>query len=74
MPSPLRETIERSRKTTKWLARAASVLLAAAAVITASGGLWWRTTYLLSIAIIVWVFLGRSREQPRGSGGPSRRH
>jgi hypothetical protein len=64
MPSPLRESIERSRKTTKWLARAASVLLAAAAVITAIGGLWWRTTYLLSIAIIVGIFLGRSREQP----------
>jgi hypothetical protein len=56
------------------LARAASVLLVAAAVITAIGGLWWRTTYLLSIAIIVWIVLGRNREQPRGNrGGPSRR-
>jgi hypothetical protein len=61
IPSPLRESIERSRKATKWLARAASVLLVAAAVITAFGGLWWRTTYLLSIAIIVWIFLGRKR-------------
>jgi hypothetical protein len=57
------------------LARAASVLLAAAAVITAIGGLWWRTTYLLSIAIIVWIVLGRNREQWRGGHGrpPSRR-
>jgi hypothetical protein len=60
-PAPLRKTIERSRQITKWLARAASVLLAATAVITAFGGLWWRTTYLLSIAIIVWLFLGRNR-------------
>jgi len=50
------------------------VLLAAAAAITAIGGLWWRTTYLLSIAIIVWIVLGRNRERTRGSrGGPSRR-
>jgi hypothetical protein len=55
-----------------WLARAASVLLAAAAVITAVGGLWWRTTYLLSIAVIVWIFLGRSREQSNHRGPPRR--
>lgn len=61
MPSPLRESVERSRYLTKWLARTASVLLAAAAVFTAIAGLWWRTTYLLAIAIIVWIFLGRKR-------------
>ena len=72
MPSPLRETIERSRHTTKWLARAASVFLAAAAVITAIGGLWWRTTYLLSIAIIVWIVLGRNRQQHGSPDGPPR--
>jgi hypothetical protein len=59
MPTPLRETIERSRYVTRWLARTASVLLAAAAVLTAVSGLWWRTTYLLAIAIIIWVVLGR---------------
>lgn len=61
MPPHLRETVERSRKVTKWLARAASVLLGAAAVFTAIDGLWWRTTYLVAIAIIVWIFLGRNR-------------
>jgi hypothetical protein len=59
MPTPFRETIERSRYVTKWLARTASVLLAAAGVLTAISGLWWRTTYLLAIATIIWVILGR---------------
>jgi len=68
MPSPLRESVERSRWTTKWLARAASVLLAAAAVLTAVAGLWWRTTYLLAIAIIVWLVLGRNRASRRDPG------
>lgn len=36
------------------------MLLAAAAVFTAIAGLWWRTTYLLAIAIIVWFLLGRT--------------
>ncbi|HEY9448139.1 MAG TPA: hypothetical protein VIQ60_00225 [Gemmatimonadaceae bacterium] len=67
--SPLRESIERSRQTTKWLGRAASVLLAASAVLTAIAGLWWRTTYLLAIAVIVWIVLGRNREPRRGSRG-----
>jgi hypothetical protein len=51
------------------LARAASVLLAAAAVITAFAGLWWRTTYLLAIAIIVWVELGRKRSTTGSTDG-----
>ncbi len=58
-PSPSREAIERSRYLTKWLARTASALLAAAAVLTAVSGLWWRATYILAIAIIVWLILGR---------------
>jgi hypothetical protein len=74
MPSPLRESVERSRYVTKWLARTASGLLAASAVFTAITGLWWRTTYLLAIAIIVWIVLGRNRERPADSrGGPPRR-
>jgi hypothetical protein len=74
MPSPLRESVERSRYLTKWLARTASVLLAAAAVFTAIAGLWWRTTYLLAIAIIVWFLLGQNRHQPPNSrDGPSTR-
>ena len=67
--TPLQEAIERSRQTTKWLARAASVLLAASAVLTAIAGLWWRTTYLLAIAVIVWIVLGRTRKSLRDGGG-----
>lgn len=44
------------------------MLLAAAAVLMAIAGLWWRVTYLLSIAVIVWVALGRSRKPPPGYG------
>lgn len=60
----MREAIERSRRTTRLLARAASVLLIAAAVLTAVNGRWYRALYLVAIGVIVWLVLGRRRGPP----------